>query len=529
MSSRRLATLITLALVGCVMVGVLLWSPLAGSGQSSTAIDLTAPVNAVNCNPCHARIAETDVPGLIFSHGNHLLIACTSCHVRTPHEGGITYRPDMPTCFSCHGLSHGAGGVLAAGECTDCHTPEHVMRPVWHVKDWAAEPHATASARDGVNGCMLCHDASTDCDTCHDDKGLGLGPMPPIYLRTVFDQGDRPSVAIDTRQVPQIGSCVFCHSEIDGTATERLTFTHEPHMERDYACKACHPVFPHNAGRTFIPDMQGCYRCHGLSHGGWGEVATPECLACHPKSFELKPPNHDVRFVTGGHKDMAYADTGYCIMCHESSFCVPCHNAGQKLVTGEQSPKVIPADHTKPEWRPGHGSKFLAQTGSCSVCHTNQSCTRCHVTPMPHPPDWMSRHTQNGYPSKDCDVCHTDKSECQECHHSALESDLLIAENCVDCHEIMKTEPPTSIKQISLAEHAVHFGVQERVGRHYVCNDCHIGFTVARVMQPAMQTQAHDLRLCYDCHGNLDPVTKILIAPYGGSDLCRRCHDDLNL
>ncbi|PKQ30005.1 MAG: hypothetical protein CVT60_02395 [Actinobacteria bacterium HGW-Actinobacteria-10] len=528
MNSRRSLTIVTLVLAGCSAFFAILWAPLPGSGLVSTTVDLTAPVTAVNCNPCHARIAETDVKGLIFSHGNHLLVECTSCHVQTPHEDGVTTRPAMSTCFVCHSLSHGSQAILAAGECADCHTPEHVMRPTSHVKGWAAKPHATASAG-GANDCMLCHQAPEDCDVCHVEQSVDVGKMPAIYLRNIPVTPERPSVTIDTRAAPESGSCVFCHKDIDRTDNGRITFVHEPHMERGYQCKSCHEVFPHAADRTTVPDMQSCYRCHGLKHASWGEFATQECLACHPRSFPLKPIDHTTDFVMGEHKKQATGDIGTCTMCHQSDFCVPCHNAQKKLPDGSQSPKVIPVDHTKPEWRPGHGDKFLAQEGSCSVCHTNQSCTRCHLTPMPHPTTWMTQHTENGYPTKDCDVCHSDKSTCQECHHGSLENDLLVAENCVGCHEEMKTDPPTSIKNISLAEHAVHFNVQERVGRLYVCDDCHIGFTVARVMQPASQTQAHDLRLCYDCHGNLNPATKLIIAPYSGSDLCRQCHKDLNI
>jgi len=61
-----------------------------------------------------------------------------------------------------------------------------------------------------------------------------------------------------------------------------------------------------------------------------------------------------------------------------------------------------------------------------------------------------------------------------------------------------------------------------------VCADCHVGFTQARVLQPSVQTQAHDLRICYDCHGSLGP-DGILIAPWPGKELCRRCHEDLNI
>ncbi|MDP2232937.1 MAG: hypothetical protein Q8K89_04820, partial [Actinomycetota bacterium] len=104
--------------------------PLSGIGRESTGeIDLTAEVRASNCAACHARIAESRSPGLIFSHGAHLTVDCTSCHVRAAHEGGQTYSPPMETCFACHGLIHGDSGLIATETCEDCHTPAFELRP----------------------------------------------------------------------------------------------------------------------------------------------------------------------------------------------------------------------------------------------------------------------------------------------------------------------------------------------------------------------------------------------------------------
>ena len=38
--------------------------------------------------------------------------------------------------------------------------------------------------------------------------------------------------------------------------------------------------------------------------------------------------------------------------------------------------------------------------------------------------------------------------------------------------------------------------------------------------------QGHDLRLCYQCHGAVDPLNNP-IAPYRGAELCLRCHKKL--
>ncbi len=504
--------------------------PLSGIGRETTGeIDLTAEVRASNCAACHARIAESRSPGLIFSHGAHLTVACTSCHVRPAHEAGNTYSPPMQTCFACHGLVHGPQGILATGTCEDCHTPAFELRPATHVETWAEEPHALAVERGGTNECMLCHDARLDCDSCHRELGLDTAPVPPVYLRTIPVPEPRPSVTVDPTGEATMGQCVFCHPDIDAGEQPGLIFTHGVHIARDYRCQACHESFPHSPDGTVIPDMLSCYRCHSLQHAAQGEVATEECLACHTADFELMPADHTPAFIAREHAEPANEKIIECTMCHASSLCSECHRGERVLADGSTSEQIVPDDHLTPEWMQEHGAGFLGGEGACSICHTSASCERCHQTPMPHPTDWLARHAANGYPSDDCKVCHTDRASCQECHHQGLRSTELLQPNCVDCHEEMRTEPPTDIQNMALVTHAVHFEVEERVGRPYICDDCHVGFTIARVRDVGVhqfETQAHDLRICYDCHGALD-LRNIQIAPWPGSQLCRRCHTDM--
>jgi hypothetical protein len=526
--SRRLIPLA--AILVALAVAIVAWGPLATSGAEDGVINLTATVNGSNCGACHAQIGNTDVPGLIFSHGAHLLVACDACHLRAPHEAGNTYRPVMDTCFVCHGLIHGPEGLLASGECSDCHTPAFTLRPPSHVPTWAEKPHADTGAKGGVNRCLMCHEPVADCDVCHLEKGLDIAPMPKIYQRTIPIEPDRPDVLVDTDAPPSMGACVFCHPSIESEGGPVLIFAHDYHLRRDYKCEDCHEAFPHGNDTTARPDMLSCYRCHSLKHAQQADFASEECEACHPPAFELMPFDHTTAFRVGTHDEPATQDLKPCTMCHASSFCVPCHVGGVKMVNDQVSPIVFPEDHTKPEWQEQHGANYLGQKGACSICHAPDYCSRCHVTPMPHQTQWLARHAAgNGYPKEDCYVCHTDRADCQECHHATVAGLELIRENCVECHEEMKLEPATDIKDIAMAEHAVHFGVAESsVGRPYVCDDCHIGFTSMQIQSPASSTQAHDLRLCYDCHGNLD-INRLQIAPYPGSELCRRCHEDLRL
>jgi hypothetical protein len=523
-------TIVFGAAVALLAAAFAMAGPLSGLGQEASAeIDLTGPVRASSCLQCHESLGLSRSPGLKFNHETHLPPACASCHIRTAHEAGNVYSPPMETCFACHGVVHGPQGLVATGTCDYCHTPEFELRPAWHVETWAEEPHADAAVRGGTNGCILCHDPRTDCDACHTELAVDTPRVPPIYVNSIPTPDPRPRITVNPTAQVTMGQCFFCHPAID-RESPGLIFAHDPHLQRDYQCNACHESFPHLGQETDRPDMLSCYRCHGLLHAAQGEVAAGEdCLLCHPPAFELVPADHTPEFIAREHSTPATEDVRPCMMCHESALCAECHRGERELDDGTMSAEVIPADHETAEWLTDHGGLYLSGQGSCSICHTDLSCTRCHITPMPHPTTWLAEHTSNGYPTADCQVCHTERETCQECHHQDVRNAELVLENCVGCHPEMDTVPATDIRVMRLVEHAVHFDVEERVGRAYVCEDCHISFTRARVRGVGVnvfETQAHDLRMCYDCHGNLD-AQGIEIAPWPGSQLCRQCHADL--
>ncbi|MCX8007441.1 MAG: hypothetical protein N3B11_04910 [Coriobacteriia bacterium] len=523
---RRASKLAAAALLAAAFVAGA--SETALTQSDTPPIDLTGPVEPRNCVPCHASIGQAKRPGIIFSHAAHLTVDCSACHVATPHQDGKTVRPSMQTCFSCHGLQHGPTGLIASGTCRDCHTKDFELKPATHTKDWKRKPHADA-ARPNVNGCLMCHESAKDCDRCHADEAPQVPRMPSVYLRSVPVKPDEPSVLIDVDEPVTVGQCVFCHADINGIAPGRIIFTHDTHLKRAYKCASCHPRFPHQPQGTLRNTMQDCYRCHGLVHSARGEVAPEKCEACHPKEFKLVPANHTKQFLSGGHKDRARSEPTYCSMCHKSTACVKCHNGGVKMADGRTSAKVVPADHRKTQWRADHGGRYLAQEGLCAVCHDSPSCAKCHQTSMPHPANWLAAHSKrDGALGKDCKVCHKDRKTCQECHHAAVRSTELVAANCVKCHPEMDTKPATKIKNAPLAEHAVHFEVAKKKGKPYTCSECHVGFGLSEVHVTSQLSGPHDLRACYDCHGALG-VDRLQIAPWPGSELCRRCHADLRI
>lgn len=526
---RKIAiwTAASLVLAAAILFALM---PIVGLGEVNGPIDMSGQVDSSQCAPCHLRIADAKKPGLIFTHGNHLVVGCSACHVGNPHLGGKTVTPPMQLCFNCHGVDHGPDGELADARCAACHTASFPLRPKGHVKGWEGKPHAVRG-KSGVNDCMMCHDSAKDCDACHRGKQLDIPEMPKSYLPVYRTTPQRPTVLVYPNKPTTMGQCIQCHPDIDSFMPGRIIFEHAEHLRRNYQCTVCHPQFGHGDENIRRPDMRSCYRCHGLTHSESGLVASEDCLKCHPKSFELKPPDHTKAFQAGAHKARANKDSAYCSMCHKSDFCVDCHQGRKRRADGTLSQRVIPADHRQATWRGKHGGRFLAQEGVCGSCHDAQSCTPCHQTAMPHPADWLSKHASaNSKKDADCNVCHKERERCQQCHHDRVKRAELTAANCVGCHDEMKPKPGTGIKNKGFAEHAVHFDVGKKKGKPYTCDDCHIGFGSGGPSKhnASLEGSAHDVRLCYGCHGALD-FQNHQIAPYSGASLCLRCHADLNI
>jgi len=504
------------------------------------AIDTAAQIDQTQCVPCHLDLGSVSEPGLIFSHGNHLMVSCDGCHSRMPHRQGATEKVPMEVCFACHGVEHGPQGELATGECKDCHTESKTLRPKTHSKDWAKRPHADAGNKNGVNSCMMCHEGPADCDKCHADQAPDVPAMPNVYHPMIQPRPKDPSIKVYPDGPVSMSQCVYCHPDLDAITPGRLIFAHAAHLQRNYRCEACHPTFSHNETGIEKPDMLSCYRCHGLQHASQGQVATEECEKCHPSTFELMPADHTKKFIKGDHKKKANLDPAYCAMCHSSEFCVGCHR-GEKTSVNAPGKPVIPADHRKADWMVKHGPIFMDGEGSCGSCHTDQSCKRCHKTVMPHPVGWIDDHApEPGITTEDCNICHQDRSACQKCHHQSVRRAELVEKNCTPCHEEMKHKPATEIKNKGFAEHAVHFNVATQAApgfepkrKPYTCDDCHIGFGTSRASQQhnangGLPDAGHDVRLCYGCHGAVDYQNQI-IAPYPGAELCIQCHKDLNV
>ena len=70
---RRASWLVAAALFVLAVAGAIAF---ATPASDLPEIDLTGEVTQETCSPCHVRLDEAQTPGLIFSHGTHILFAC---------------------------------------------------------------------------------------------------------------------------------------------------------------------------------------------------------------------------------------------------------------------------------------------------------------------------------------------------------------------------------------------------------------------------------------------------------------------
>ncbi|MDO8914894.1 MAG: cytochrome c3 family protein, partial [Coriobacteriia bacterium] len=270
------AGLLTAAL--CAVAVTLLVSPsvaVGAAGAPTPPVDVNAPVSSgTQCAPCHARIAEAIRPGLIFTHGSHLLVSCDGCHWGPPHRGAATLRPVMESCFNCHGVAHGAKPI-ARGDCAACHTKSFKLRPAWHGKDWKVKPHAER-AKTGANTCLMCHDPKAFCDGCHVKEGLKLAPTQAAYRPILKREPARTPLKVYPDGQTTMAQCVKCHPDLDSFLPGRVIFAHGQHLQMSFRCESCHTKFGHGPDATYRPEMSTCYACHGLAHSSRALIATVE-------------------------------------------------------------------------------------------------------------------------------------------------------------------------------------------------------------------------------------------------------------
>lgn len=312
---------------------------------------------AVCTGLCHGNIAATKnyAAAIKFTHGNHIIVQCSSCHTEFPHQQSGTQRPTMKGCFDCHGLRHGSMGLIAKAECEACHvTPRWQMSCPWEkdARDWAGKGHVQPSETKLNTDCMRCH-TDKNCTTCHDrrgvvwtpktgwayDSGSGCQSCHGSSNLLKQDKGITKSfqVAGLNESAHRDNTCQQCH--IDYRYDDEAAPTKLWNVNAGIACGMCHqnaereqdraPVTLYNNSIHAEKIREGNYKSAtcGSCHGGhfiylldtaeakerMHASALRVCARCHVEQYA----SYDDYYHGRAYKEGA-PDSPACWQCHKS-------------------------------------------------------------------------------------------------------------------------------------------------------------------------------------------------------------------
>ncbi|HUP50960.1 MAG TPA: hypothetical protein VM198_00685 [Longimicrobiales bacterium] len=209
---------------------------LAGSAGSATQNPASPTATTVQ-----------QVPG--FTHADHEIVACTSCHTTSDAHGTTTVRT-IADCRSCH---HTAP---VSTRCMRCHTSADAPTETFRRVHAVAFSVGTADPNRGMDFPHPEH-ASLDCASCH-TQGLALG-------------------------VPADLSCQSCHAE-HHTPESRCASCHVVAAEGAHPPEVAHVMCSGSGCHTDVPfetvprTRAFCLGCHQdlVDHEPQGT-----CAACH--------------------------------------------------------------------------------------------------------------------------------------------------------------------------------------------------------------------------------------------------------
>ena len=279
------------------------------------------------------------------------------------------------------------------------------------------------------------------------------------------------------RFYPRVDLCNQCHvgdqARTDtwtqrGPQVSNLRFRHGTHEQLlgDFAptCEACHSD-PGGPGMAVSRHVQLgiCWTCHAATE----HVVDAPCATCHVPLAESGLPVERIAafpfpadhaspgFLIADHGSKASGQSTRCATCHTADRCTACHVAADRdeIVALRAAPEgmelpptygryVEPASHADEDWLAAHGAR--ASRAECGTCHTSDSCTACHVSPVPapvaslpardqvvapgvqiarHPP---ASHASLFFMEDHATLAASDAGVCSTCHAESF---------CVQCHD----------------------------------------------------------------------------------------------
>jgi len=366
--------------------------------QSCTRCHLNASrVAAIQALPPDSRVAqlETERRGEWPEPASHRREGWSLAH-------GQDARASLATCANCH----------AASSCATCHTgpragflarlPEAVKGGPTGVRPSGGPPghgpgfetqHGAAAAS-GALECSACHTA-VQCTACHrggvpSSPALGA-PGPP---GSAGGDGDGPGGPIGLRSAPVRPGTALPASG-DGSAHGTRASGKRPVVWFASAVTGRRPA----RADTTPPATSD------TSSGNAGRAApSGEAAPRPPRTGGFHPPDYVLQ-----HGADAFSRQNQCSECHNAqAFCLACH---RKMGVGREGPLGTQAYHdAEPNWLLVHGRAARQNMETCTSCHTQDSCLRCHSAKAgwrvnPHGPGFDPNRIADRS-TISCGVCH---------------------------------------------------------------------------------------------------------------------------
>ncbi|HEY3316952.1 MAG TPA: cytochrome c3 family protein [Coriobacteriia bacterium] len=323
--------------------------------------------------------------------------------------------------------------------------------------------------------------AKVSCFACHVPVNAGthtliyyklkdmMGVIPTVRNTYELPLNAESELALNKKEMPE-EKCTQCHDLAHRkiTPSAGIIINHDVHSKAGYQCTVCHNRIAHNEdfdltlpGNTKHADfmkMDACFRCHGLQPGA---KAPGECVACHPKDFNLKPRYHlQADFYPTGHAKLA-------LLAEET---VAAAEAAEKEAAKQQSGSEEKAD-----------IPAMGTVDTCTTCHVKATfCDKCHGMDMPHSAAFKEPKSADdpaGHPvfSK----AEATSAKCEFCHHQSKTS------FCDDCHHGSYVKWMFDSKTPWRQQHAA---------------------AVTRNGADGCLGKCHDTKSCSDCHNRLKPI-----------------------
>ncbi len=347
-----------------------------------------------------AAAADAERRDDAFGHAAHdgLFPLCSGCHLGAETGDLEALYPDPETCVACH------DGVTEELVVWDGPTPLETNLAFDHREhiDWTAEAG----------------DSALVCADCHGDPGEAILADPVLDAAT----------------------CLSCHEDPSDD---------EGHfVQAD--CSTCHV----SAARSTLGPER------------WAAIPLPVDHA--PDSFLARPEGGAVHGLLAAGNDVG----ARCTTCHVQDQCASCHVNAERVpeITGlppaapgdSRFPPItaaypLPASHETARYAWAHTVRVDPAGEDCATCHTVESCTTCHIDPLPEPieglvhadataapgtavtgapppshdsPFFPERHgalaASAGGPNggESCATCHAPESFCAACHERQADGGL---------------------------------------------------------------------------------------------------------